>query len=56
MSEFIWTEDTKAKVIEMLDEYFNEHGNSECIAQGDSAQIRAIEIMCEIADIINPIN
>lgn len=55
MSKFVWTEATKAKVIDMLDEYFDKYGNSECIAQGDGAQIRAIEIMCEIADIIDPI-
>jgi hypothetical protein len=39
----------------MLGEYLQKYGNSECIAQGDFAQHRAIEIMCEIADIVNPI-
>lgn len=56
MSKFVWTEEIKEKVIDMLDTYFDEYGNSEGIAQGDNAQFRAIEIMCEIADIIDPIN
>lgn len=53
---FEWTEQTKDKVIEILVTYFTQYGNSECIAQGIEAQIRATEIMCEIADMVNPIN
>jgi hypothetical protein len=50
-----FTDEQKNEVIKTITEYLQEYGNSECIAQGDSAQIRAIEIMCEIADIVNPI-
>ncbi len=55
-TEFLWDDDTIETVIEMLDEYFKIYGNSECIAQGDAAQQRAAEILCEIADQIIPIN
>lgn len=54
--KFVWPEEFKEKVIGMLDQYFDECGNSECIAQADEAQIRAAEIMCQIADVVNPIN
>ena len=46
----IWTEEKKEKAIEMLTKYFEKHGNGECIAQGDNAQIEAISLMCDIAD------
>jgi hypothetical protein len=50
MIQVIWTQEKKDKAIEMLTKYFEEHGNGECIAQGDSAQFEAIELMCTIAD------
>ncbi len=34
----------------MLTEYFKKHGIGESIAQGDTAQIEAIELTCNIAD------
>jgi hypothetical protein len=40
----------KEKAIELLTLYFEKHGNGECIAQGDNAQIEAIELVCDIAD------
>jgi hypothetical protein len=55
MEEIQFSNEQKERVIEMISEYLQDYGNSECIAQGDSAQIRAIEIMCDIADMVNPI-
>lgn len=45
-----WTPEKKEIVIEMLTDYFKEHGIGESIAQGDNAQFEAIELMCNIAD------
>lgn len=45
-----WTKEKKNKAIEMLTKYFKEYGSGETIAQGDNAQIEAIELMCNIAD------
>jgi hypothetical protein len=55
MGEILFTDEQKDKVIKMLSEYLQKYGNSECIAQGDDAQHRAIEIMCDIADIVIPL-
>ncbi|MEY3400594.1 MAG: hypothetical protein RLZZ86_197 [Cyanobacteriota bacterium] len=55
MKEVIFTEQQGKQILKMVSDYLQDYGNSECIAQGDEAQIRAIEIMCEIADIIDPI-
>ena len=50
MTQIIWTEEKADKVIRMLTEYFEQYGFGECIAQGDEAQFRAVELMCEIVD------
>lgn len=50
MHKIIWTKKKKEKAIEMLTKYFEIHGTGECIAQDDSAQIEAIELMCDISD------
>ncbi len=50
MIEIKWTSEKKEKAIELLTVYFEKYGNGECIAQGDNAQIEAIELVCDIAD------
>jgi hypothetical protein len=55
MEEIMFNDEQKEKVIKLLSMYLQEYGNSECISQGDGAQHRAIEIMCEIADIVIPV-
>lgn len=50
MIQIIWTTEKKEQAINLLTKYFENHGSGESIAQGDSAQIEAIELMCNIAD------
>jgi hypothetical protein len=56
MEEIKFNDEQKETVIKMIAQYLEIYGNSECIAQGRNAQMKAIEIMCEIADLIIPIN
>lgn len=50
MIQIIWTTEKKEQAINLLTKYFERHGSGESIAQGDSAQFEAIELMCNIAD------
>ena len=50
MVEINWTKEKKEKAIDLLTVYFKKYGIGESIAQGYTAQIEAIELMCSIAD------
>lgn len=47
------TQEQKDQIIEWVQLYLSEWENSECIEQGDPND--AVELMCNIADLINPI-
>jgi hypothetical protein len=48
--QIIWTEEKKAKAIEMLTKYFEEYGSGESIMQSDFALIASPELLSNIAD------
>lgn len=45
-----WTEEKKARAIEILTKYFGKHGPGECIMQSDDSLIEAPDVLSEIAD------
>lgn len=50
MNKITWTEEKKAKAIELLTAFFEDYGAGECISQNDEAIIEAPEVLSKIAD------
>lgn len=49
-----WTEEKKEKVLKIVQDYIEKHEawGGEMVAQDDDAQIDAIELACDLAEII----
>lgn len=45
-----WTDEKKARAIEVLTKYFEKHGPGECIMQSDDSLIEAPDLLAHIAD------
>lgn len=45
-----WTEEKKAKAIQLLTDYFEQHGTGESIHQSDQAQEDCLMLVTDIAD------
>jgi hypothetical protein len=49
-----WTPDNICSALKLLEKYLEEHPSGEHIMQSDSAQIEGLELISDIADIVNP--
>jgi len=50
----IWTDEKKERVLNLIEEYLEQHFSGEHIYQSDEAQVEAIELLSEIADFVEP--
>lgn len=52
--EITWTPEKICNVLKQLEIYFEEHPSGEHIMQSDKAQTEGLDLLSELADIIQP--
>jgi len=49
-----WNDNNVEQVLNLMKKYLEEHPSGEHISQSDSAHFEGIELLCDIADIVEP--